>query len=83
MEEEIRFWFIFNYQDVTAVSLPRAQMCLIAPEEGSVLTMTYASARRTGPEKTVPRSPVDLSTIAPVIYSKLCILFSYLITHIG
>lgn len=54
-----------DISDVTAVSLLRAQMCLIALEEGSVLTMTYASARRTGPEKTVPRSPVDLSTIAP------------------
>ena len=43
-----------------------APMCLTALDEESVLTMMYVNVRRSGLVKTVPSSPVALSTIAPV-----------------
>ncbi len=43
-----------------------ASMSLTALDEASVLTMTYVNVTRSGLVKTVPSSPVALSTIALV-----------------
>lgn len=50
--------------EMTAVLFLPAQMCLIAPKEGSVLTLMCASVRRIGLERTVPSSLVNHSTTA-------------------
>jgi len=49
---------------VIAALFPRAPMYRNAPEEESVSIMTYANARRSGLEMTVPSTPVHLSTTA-------------------
>jgi len=45
---------------VIAVLFQLALMCLIAPDEVSVLILTYANVIRSGLVKTVPSSLVDL-----------------------
>ena len=73
--------FILDYQEMTAVLFLPAQMCLIAPKEGSVLTLMCASVRRIGLERTVPSSLVNHSTTAQVIFCTLCFHFLYLRTY--
>ena len=63
---ENKIIFLRHPQVVIAVLFQLALMCLIALDEASVLTMTYANVIRSGLVKTVPSSLVDLSTIALV-----------------